>query len=160
MPLANDEEGFIVRAPYPSGTLFRLRVTNRVPTHIYIFGSDDIGKVSRLFPLEGVSPWLDYSESTIVLPDDDHFIRMDQTVGEDRVFILVTGESLDFPDLLKAVDQSHPSLTPIETLRAYMDVKVIDKSDGTINDGNQLHLTTTSVAQGNFVVSLVIRHTK
>ena len=71
-------------------------MTNRYPAYVYAFSADsNTSLTGRIFPLRGVSPVLDYSDSTIAWPGERDWIRLDNTVGTDYLVVLYSKEALD-----------------------------------------------------------------
>jgi hypothetical protein len=103
MPVVYDRQGFYrTRWSYPSGTDFRFLMTNHYPAFVYAFACDTgYSGPSRIFPLPGVSPVLDYSESTIAWPGEFNWIRLDDIVGTDYLVVLYAKEPLD----IRAIEQ-------------------------------------------------------
>ena len=97
MPVTFDRQGFYrTNLPYPSGTEFRFLMTNRFPSYVYAFASDSSSAdTTRIFPLNGVSPVMDYLNSTIAWPGEHEWIQMDDTVGTDYLVVLFSKEALD-----------------------------------------------------------------
>jgi hypothetical protein len=97
MPVTYDRQGFYrTSSSYPSGTEFRFMMTNRYPAYVYAFSADsNTSGTGRIFPLRGVSPVLDYSDSTIAWPGEHDWIRLDNTVGTDYLVVLYSKEALD-----------------------------------------------------------------
>ncbi|MCL2721011.1 MAG: C1 family peptidase [Treponema sp.] len=103
MPVTFDPQGFYrTRTSYPSGTDFRFLMTNKHPAYVYAFAADSsTPNVTRIFPEPGVSPVLDYTESTIAWPGEFEWIRLDDTVGTDYLIVLYSKETLD----INAIEQ-------------------------------------------------------
>jgi hypothetical protein len=97
MPVTFDRQGFYrTNSSYPSGTVFRYLITNRYPAYVYAFGGDsNTTNIMQVFPLQGVSPVLDYSDSTIAFPGEYDWIGLDDTVGTDYLVVLYSKEALD-----------------------------------------------------------------
>ena len=97
MPVTFDRQGFYrTRTSYPSGTEFRFMLTNRYPAYVYSFAADSYSPgTTRIFPARGVSPVLDYSESSIAWPGERLWIRMDDVAGTDYLVVLFSKEELD-----------------------------------------------------------------
>ncbi|MCL2231135.1 MAG: C1 family peptidase, partial [Treponema sp.] len=97
MPVTFDRQGFYkTNLSYPSGTEFRFLMTNRFPSYVYAFAADSSTQnISRIFPLAGVSPVMDYLDSTIAWPGEREWIQMDETVGTDYLIVLFSKEALD-----------------------------------------------------------------
>ena len=97
MPVAFDRQGFYrTRTAYTSGTEFRFLMTNRYPAYVYAFSADSYTPgTGRIFPLAGVSPVLDYTDSTVAWPGEYEWIRMDDVAGTDYLVVLYSKEALD-----------------------------------------------------------------
>jgi hypothetical protein len=97
MPVTFDRQGFYKTiSSYPSGTVFRYIMTNRYPAYVYAFAADsNTADTSRIFPLPGVSPVLDYIDSSIAWPGEEDWIALDDVVGTDYLVVLYSKEALD-----------------------------------------------------------------
>jgi hypothetical protein len=97
MPVSFDRQGFYkTRSSYPAGTDFRFLMTNRYPAYVYAFAADsNTANTERIFPLRGVSPVLDYTDSTIAWPGELDWIRLDNVAGTDYLVVLYSKEALD-----------------------------------------------------------------
>jgi len=97
MPVTFDRQGFYrTRTSYPSGTDFRFLITNRHPAYVYAFAADSsTTNVNRIFPMPGVSPVMDFIDSTVAWPGEFDWIRLDDTVGTDYLVVLFSKEALD-----------------------------------------------------------------
>ncbi|MDR2921798.1 MAG: C1 family peptidase [Treponema sp.] len=97
MPVSYDRQGFYkTRTSYPSGTDFRFLMTNKHPAYVYAFSADSsTTDTERIFPLRGVSPVLDYNDSTIAWPGEYDWIRLNNVTGTDYLVVLYSKEALD-----------------------------------------------------------------
>jgi hypothetical protein len=97
MPVTYDQQGFYkTNTSYPSGTDFRFLMTNRHPAYVYAFAADSgTTNTTRIFPLRGVSPVLDYTDSTVAWPGEYDWIRLDNTTGTDYLVVLYSKEAID-----------------------------------------------------------------
>ena len=97
MPVTYDSQGFYkTNTSYPSGTDFRFLMTNRHPAYVYAFAGDSgTTNTTRIFPLRGVSPVLDYTDSTVAWPGENDWIRLDDTTGTDYLVVLYSKQALD-----------------------------------------------------------------
>jgi C1A family cysteine protease len=104
---ANQREGYYEMAkPYHSGTLFRLQISNNEPAYVYAFSSDMSKKNYKIFPANDlVSPFLSYKGNNVAIPDEDHYLQMDNTVGTDYFCVLYSTEKLDFDTILKEMEK-------------------------------------------------------
>jgi len=93
--------------PHKSGTQFRFYVKNDAPAYVYALGTDNTGKIFRIFPhREGISPYLGSSNSTLAFPDEEHFVQMDDTQGEDIFCVLYSKTELDLDRLIFSLENS------------------------------------------------------
>ena len=101
MPVTFDRQGFYrTRSSYPSGTEFRFLITNRHPSYVYAFSAESsTPRIERIFPLQGISPILDYSNSTIAWPGEFQWIKLDDVVGTDYLVVLFSKYALDIDSI-------------------------------------------------------------
>jgi len=85
---------------YKSGTKFRLHISNNEPAFVYAFGSDLTNKTYQIFPYApGISPALTYKQNDVALPDEDHYIEMDNKVGTDFLCVLYSLSPLNIDEI-------------------------------------------------------------
>ena len=101
MPVTFDRRGFYkTNSSYPSGTEFRYLMKNRYPAYVYAFAADSSTTgTDRIFPQEGVSPVLDYTDSTIAWPGEYLWIKLNDTVGTDYLVVLYSKEALEIAEI-------------------------------------------------------------
>ncbi len=96
---------YLTTASYSSGTAFRIYISNNQPAYVYSIGSDLTKKSYTIFPhKENISPFLAYTKSTIPLPDENHYVRMDQQKGKDYLCVLYSATALDIKGLQKQLE--------------------------------------------------------
>jgi len=97
-----------MKRAYRSGTRFRLYISNNEPAYVYAFASDLTGQVYPIFPhKKGISPALTYKRNEVPIPDDDHYIVMDNTVGSDFICVLYSKKGLDINTIRQRVARTH-----------------------------------------------------
>jgi hypothetical protein len=85
---------------YKSGTRFRYLLGNREAAYLYAFAADGTGAApTEIFPLEGVSPMLDYSESEVAFPGEFQWIQLDDRTGTDYLVVLYSKKTLDIASI-------------------------------------------------------------
>ncbi len=95
---------------YRSGTKFRLYISNSEPAFVYAFGFDATGKTFTIFPHKpGISPALNYSNNRIAIPDEEHFIQTDNTIGKDYLCVLYSKEKLNIEEIKQKIENSSGS---------------------------------------------------
>lgn len=119
MPVAFDRQGFYkTNSSHPSGTAFRYLMTNRYPAYVYAFAADSsTSDTTRIFPMPGVSPVMDYTDSTIAWPGEYDWIELDETAGTDYLVVLYSKEALDI-DAIRQRFAREKGLFPERVARA------------------------------------------
>jgi hypothetical protein len=87
-----------MKDPYQSGTQFKMAVNNNKQAYIYILGSDDVNRTTKLFPYGGssdnISPIVPPNAS-VLLPATNRSFTMDNQTGNDYFLVLVSEKELD-----------------------------------------------------------------
>ncbi|MFC2124915.1 C1 family peptidase [Bacteroidota bacterium] len=104
--LTNVPSYYKTTMPYPSGTSFRIYIQNNQTAYVYVLGTDLTGKFFTLFPTADVSPILNYNGTSIALPGEKKYIKMDKTPGKDFLAILYSKEELDYPKIKSRLEKS------------------------------------------------------
>lgn len=93
-----------VEKKYPSGTRYRILLSNNEPAYVYVIGADMSGSLDLLFPPnKQTSPALVYASNNIAIPDEKWYIEMDNTVGTDYLCVLYSQEELPIDDILMRI---------------------------------------------------------
>jgi hypothetical protein len=91
---------------HAKGTQFRIYLKNDGPTYLYAFGFDSTGKTFKLFPHEkGVSAYIPYNKAHVPIPDDDHYIEIDDAPGRNDLCVLYSMKELPVDQLLAAIEK-------------------------------------------------------
>lgn len=102
-----EKDHYKVGKSYPSGTQFRIYVNNTKPAYVYVIGSDLTNQVYKLFPhKDEISPYLNYKENEIALPDENHYIETDNNIGKDYLAIIYSKNALDIKKIMSEVKAS------------------------------------------------------
>ena len=102
----------VYRVPrsYPSGTQYRVLISNNAPAYVYLIGSDLGCRPDVLFPPSPkVSPALVYAANDIAVPDERWDIRTDNTVGTDYLCVIYSSSALDIDALCARIAASSGS---------------------------------------------------
>lgn len=89
--------------PYNSGTRFKMSMNNSKQSYVYIVASDDVNRVTKLFPYQGdktqnVSAIV-MPSTAVLLPAADRSFTMDTVVGNDYFLVLVSEKELNLDDV-------------------------------------------------------------
>ncbi len=96
---------------YSSGTQFQFTVNNQEAAYLYVIGSDNTGETFQIFPYEsGISSYLGYQNSSLVFPSEDHFVELDNQIGEDTFCVLYSSRQIDLQGLLSNLSNSQGEL--------------------------------------------------
>jgi hypothetical protein len=96
MPVIFRDGYYQTLAEYHSGARFRYLLGNDNPAYVYAFASDEATRTtSMIFPFEGQSPVLDYSENIVAFPSENTWIQLDAVTGTDYLIVLYSKEALD-----------------------------------------------------------------
>ncbi len=89
-----------INKSYPSRTNFRIVVSNNQPAYVYVFGTDLTNEVFHLFPQSKlITSYLDQKNLAIALPDENHYIQMDDTKGTDYIYVLYSLVEINYLEL-------------------------------------------------------------
>lgn len=89
---------------YPSGTRYRIMLSNHEPAYVYVLGADLTGQPELLFPpTSKVSPALVYASNDIAIPDEQWYIETDNTVGTDYLCVLYAQSALNIDDIIARI---------------------------------------------------------
>lgn len=93
--------------PYESGTQFRFYMNNYQPAYVYVVGSDLSNKSFRIFPYsDSVCAYLGYKSNKVAIPDEDHYVYMDNNKGKDYFCILYSKYKLDVNEILTNLEKA------------------------------------------------------
>ncbi len=92
---------------FRSGTKFRLYISNSEPAYVYAFGFDVTEKTFTIFPHESnISAALNYANNSVAIPDEEHYIQTDNTIGNDYLCVLYSKKSLNIEEIKAQIENS------------------------------------------------------
>lgn len=94
----NDEELYTykVNANLLSGSEMRMYIESEQSAFVYMLGTGEVDRsVAQLFPVDGSSPALNYLNSEIALPSENHYFKMDNTIGKNYIILLFSRDKLN-----------------------------------------------------------------
>lgn len=100
MPLRLKDGFYETTQTYQAGTLFKMYLSNAEPIYMYAFSTDLLDKSHLIFPSEQKSPLL-YQNMSTTLPDENHYIQIDNPSTTDYICVLYSKERLHLPSLLE-----------------------------------------------------------
>lgn len=142
---------------YSSGTKFRLYITNNKPAYVYAIASDRNNRNSLIFPYnENISPLLNYASNQIAIPDEEHYIMMDNVVGADYFCLLYSNEEIDISALISHLD-SNRGQNFFDTITGFLGEKII-QSENISFEKNKVSFSAFSDGKSVLPVFVVIPH--
>lgn len=92
---------------YKSGTRFRIYISNNEPAFVYAIGSDLTNETYLVFPYSPtISAALNYKQNDVALPDEDHYIEMDEKEGTDYLCVLYSNKPLSISTIQSQIERT------------------------------------------------------
>ena len=143
--------------PYRSGKEFRLYINNQEPAWVYAFGMDSTEDVFRIFPHNNtISPYLGYSGNNVAIPDEDHYIRLDQTKGYDYFFFLYSNKKLDIEKIMAKIRSANHK-NRFHQLMASLGKDAVDFR-GVSFEKNKIAFSVSQVFESVIPIVVVFKH--
>lgn len=99
-------EFFSMEKPYPSNTLFELRISNNEPAYVYAFSSDLTFKTYKIFPFnERMLAYLPYRQNNVAIPDEESFNVLDSIPGISYFCFVYSKEALNIDSLMQLIEK-------------------------------------------------------
>jgi hypothetical protein len=141
---------------YSSGTRFRLYISNNQPAFVYAIGSDLTEKIFNIFPHQaGISAALNYESNNVAIPDEEHFIRMDNTIGTDYLCVLYSKEPLDIENIKTQINQQQGTFA--EKVSKVLKSKLVNTANAKYNSNN-IKFSAESAGKSLMAVVVEIEH--
>lgn len=94
-----------------AGTKIRLYLKSKTPAYAYMLGTGTVDQsISDFFPLEGVSPALNYHSSEIAFPSERHYLEMDNTAEKSYIIVIFSKRPLDITQIKRRMSNSFGSI--------------------------------------------------
>ena len=86
---------------YSSGTQFRIYLKSKQRGYVYLIGYGGSDKsVNMLYPFDHFSPFFNYTNSEIAIPNEDYYIEFDNQPGQDILCVLYSKTKLDMNTII------------------------------------------------------------
>jgi len=83
-----------------SGSEMRMYLKSEKSAYVYMLGTGEVDEsILTLFPVDGISPIMNYSGHEIALPSEEHYFKMDSTIGKNQIIIIFSQERLDIKEI-------------------------------------------------------------
>jgi hypothetical protein len=161
-PLVPVPGGFYRTDPLREGTRFRLVAGSGESAYVYVFaaarapetpgGSGEFYTPVLLFPPAGVSPLLNYNDSTVALPGEDRTFVLDAVPGTEYFFLLYAKQALDIRAIMRRFEGAEG--TPDERLAAALGGSLLRA--GSVEYSEQSAVFTAETDNSRAVAALIV----
>ncbi len=139
-----------------SGTKFRLFLSNNEPAYVYVFASDHENQLLQLFPHgEGVSPALLSKKNEVAIPDEEHYLALDQAAGTDYLCVIYSKEVIDTQGLRNNIENQSGSL--VEKIQKALAGKLVASQDVNYKV-SEIAFSATSKGKETVLLALEVKH--
>jgi hypothetical protein len=150
---------YTMMRPYPSGTLFQVFIATHQPAYVYSFGFDRLEKTYRIFPpTDARNAYIDQMRQQLVIPDESHYVRIDDTVGTDYFCVLFSHGPLAFETLMQRFEEAKGSF--FARLYAVLGKELVVEGDIQYTDTGGIGFTAIGEKRGIVPLIVAIEHTQ
>lgn len=140
---------------YPPQTKFEIFITNSTPVYLYCFSLDDENNFTFIFPQDTLTNNIFlYKNSTLPIPDEQHYLELDDKGREDYIFILLSKRQLS---VMEIIFDNLQKRKPIhEILTSLLKNKPASYSL-TVDTDNKIFFTSNSIKDNLLPIIIKIR---
>jgi len=155
---SSDGQSYRSQQVYPSGTRFRLYLTNGEPAYVYALATDGLTPTQVLLPQnsEKTSALLDYPGSEVSYPGENQWIKMDNTEGVDTVAVLYSKQALDIQAINRVVEAGQGDF--LTRLASAVGPSFVKPSRGKYEANEPTFQATSTSKDAVFCLILNVRH--
>jgi hypothetical protein len=124
---------YTTKTMFPSETKYRMYAKVNKPAYVYVIGADSNGDSGVLFPHEeGISPYINYEGTSVVIPGERLWFRMSGDVSSDYSIVIFSQEKIDPKEVKKKIDGMEGNL--LDKLYVIFKDDLIHKDAITLNE--------------------------
>lgn len=139
---------------YTSGTQFRIYLKSKQRGYVYLIGYGGSDKsVNKLYPFDNFSPYFNYTNSEIALPNEDYYIEFDNKPGQDILCVLYSKERLDINNIISKAKYGSGDF--VANVKKVLQYKMFKGSELTFKD-NKIAFNAKSNSSSSKVVPIFI----
>jgi len=158
MPTYYSNNQYNTRQSYKSGTQFRIYISNNEPAFVYAFGSDATKNIFPVFPHKpNLSPALNYKQNDVAIPDEEHYIQMDNTVGTDYLCVIYSLKPLNIEDIHRKVKNAYGNFN--SKVKFALQNKLVNSSNVNFSN-NEISFTAKSKGKSAVAIIIATKHIK
>jgi len=95
-----DIADYAITEPLYSMSRYRMLITVKKPVYLYAIASDLDNNTSIIFPhTDKISPYINYDDTEIPIPNNKYWIQLDDNVGVDYLIVLFSLKELDIKSI-------------------------------------------------------------
>lgn len=149
---------FSTKKNFPAETKFEIFISVNNAVYISCFAIDDKNNFTLIFPKDSLTNnFFPYSRSTFPIPDEIHYMKLDDRGNEDYIVLLVSQKYLDIKQLLLKTGSSNLKFDKIINLLS----RNFNKSSfDLINDSDRINFSSLSNPDNYIPIILKIRKTR
>lgn len=145
---------YSIDKPYSSGTQFRIYLKSKQRGYVYLIGYGGSDKsVNMLYPFSNYSPFFNYTNSEIAIPNEDYYIQFDNNPGQDVLCVLYSTEQLDINSIINQAKSNGNDF--VANVKKALQSKMFNGSEVTFKNG-KIAFDATSTNASSKVVPIFI----
>lgn len=118
---------------YGINTRYRMYAKVNKPAYVYVIGADSNNDSGILFPhKEEISPYINYENTSVVIPGERYWIRLNSDVDSDYSIVIFSEEKIDIQEVKEKMDAMEGKL--LDKLYVIFNDKLISKDDIKLNE--------------------------
>jgi hypothetical protein len=139
---------------YSSGTQFRIYMKSKQRGYVYLIGYGGSDKsVNKLYPFDNFSPFFNYTNSEIAIPNEEYYIEFDNKPGQDILCVLYSKERLDINNIISKARYGSGDF--VANVKKALQYKMFKGSELTFED-NKIAFKAASNSSSSKVVPIFI----
>ena len=147
---------YVMNRAYYSGTRYKFFMSNQEPVYLYAFNMDSHLKTTTFFPLENVSPYQGYLNSTVAYPSETSSARLDNTIGKEYFMVFYSKFPLDIATIKKQIKREQGTMK--QRVNSILGARVVKKRH--IFNRNKIaftyHGTVDNVSKRESIVAVIV----
>ncbi len=145
---------YTINKAYSSGTQFRIYLKSKQRGYVYLIGYGGSDKsVNKLYPFDNFSPFFNYSNSEIAIPNEEYFIEFDSKPGQDILCVLFSKQRLDINNIVNKARYSGGDF--VANIKKDLQTKMFKGSELTFSN-NKIAFSASSSNSASKVVPIFI----
>ncbi|WP_337867025.1 C1 family peptidase [Ignavibacterium sp.] len=101
MEFCSEENIYTSAEPFPPQTEFEIFISANNYFYLYCFSLDNEGNFNILFPQNSIiSNLIPYRNSGIPIPDEDHYLKLNEKGSEDYLIVLISKNKINWQSVI------------------------------------------------------------